>query len=243
MSRIEGRSPNASGQMRTAGCAPAAGWMNAASHVPSGVLMVTLVSTTCCCAAASAPAAAAIPAATAIETKSRRVISSVFMAAPLRGTSYRTAYNFLVDLRAIGIGAALLMSIALCACVRGNGPTAGAAPTPGGCPCLDREFSLTVGAPATIQGEQLEIRVESVGPDSRCPVNVTCVWEGDAQVTIGLSRQAQAPGRLQLHTSQQFATEGTYLNYRVRLTALMPAPRDGNPIESGSYSATLVVSR
>ena len=85
--------------------------------------------------------------------------------------------------------------------------------------------------------------MEGVGADSRCPVNVTCVWEGDAQVTIGLSRQAQAPGQLQLHTSQRFATEGTYLNYRVRLAALMPAPRDGNPIDAGSYAATLVISR
>ena len=85
--------------------------------------------------------------------------------------------------------------------------------------------------------------MESVGPDSRCPVNVTCVWEGDAQVTIALSRQAQSPGRLQLHTSQQFAREGTYLNYRVRLTALVPAPLAGDQIDPGSYTATLIVSR
>jgi hypothetical protein len=169
--------------------------------------------------------------------------ASLLMGAPPRGTPYCTPYDFFVKRRALAIGAALMISVGLSACVGGNGPIAGGAPTPGGCPCLDREFSLRIGAPATIQGEQLEVRLESVGPDSRCPVNVTCVWEGDAEVTIGLSRQAQAPGRLQLHTSQQFATEGTYLSYRVRLTALMPAPRDGNPIEPGSYSATLVVSR
>jgi len=148
-----------------------------------------------------------------------------------------------VDLRVIRIGAALLFSIGLSGCLGGNGPIAGAAPTPGSCPCLDREFSLKVGSPVMIHSEQLEVRMESVGLDSRCPVNVTCVWEGDAQVTIGLSRQAQAPGRLQLHTSRQFATEDTYLNYRVRLTALTPAPREGDRIEPGSYTATLVVSR
>jgi hypothetical protein len=145
---------------------------------------------------------------------------------------------FFVTLR---IGIAATISIGLAACGGGNRPIAG--PTPGTCPCLDRAFSLKVGEPATIQGEQLEIRVESVGPDSRCPVNVTCAWEGDARVTIGLARQAQSPGRLQLHTSRQFATEGTYLNYRVRLTALMPAPLDGGGIEPGSYTTTLVVSR
>ena len=136
-----------------------------------------------------------------------------------------------------------MFSLALGGCLGGNGPVAGAAPTPGSCPCLDREFSLQVGSSAKIHSEQLEVRMEGVGPDSRCPVNVTCVWEGDAQVTIGLSRQGQATERLQLHTSQRFATEGRYLNYRVHLTALMPAPREGDRIEPGSYAATLVVSR
>src|SRR4051812_11830392 len=50
--------------------------MNAASQVPSGVLMSTFVSTTCCCA--SVVTVAASPAA-AMPTKLRRVISSLFM--------------------------------------------------------------------------------------------------------------------------------------------------------------------
>jgi hypothetical protein len=44
--RIEGRRPNASGQKMTAGCAPVVGWMNAASQLPSGVSISTLVSVT-----------------------------------------------------------------------------------------------------------------------------------------------------------------------------------------------------
>src|SRR5579864_2382470 len=52
--------------------------MNAASHMPSGVLISTFFSTTCC-AATSEPAAAARPAATVIVTKSRRVSSSFDM--------------------------------------------------------------------------------------------------------------------------------------------------------------------
>src|SRR5437764_9674785 len=53
--------------------------MNAASQVPSVVLISTLVSATCCCAEALAPAAAAIPAPTVIVTKSRRVTSSLLI--------------------------------------------------------------------------------------------------------------------------------------------------------------------
>src|SRR5262245_14860372 len=78
MLRIDGRSPKASGQMITAGCAPLAGVMNAASQVPSGVLISTFVSVPCCCAPRSVPAAAIMPAATVV-TESRRVSSSFSM--------------------------------------------------------------------------------------------------------------------------------------------------------------------
>src|SRR6202163_79988 len=71
MSRIAGRKPNASVQISTPGCEPGGGWMNAASHVPSGVLIVTSVSTTGCAGNAE-PAAAARPAATDNAMKSRR---------------------------------------------------------------------------------------------------------------------------------------------------------------------------
>src|SRR3954464_1395053 len=72
MSRIDGRRPKASGQTITAGYAPVAGWMNAASQVPSGVLISTFSSTTGSPAADALPAAIASPAATDIVTKSRR---------------------------------------------------------------------------------------------------------------------------------------------------------------------------
>src|SRR5688572_25863887 len=68
---MAGRRPNASGQMMTAGCVPVVGWLNAASHVPSGVLISTIVSTTGTAAAAGMPAATT-PAARPIATKSRR---------------------------------------------------------------------------------------------------------------------------------------------------------------------------
>src|SRR5262249_45434768 len=79
MSRIDGRRPKASAQIRTPGCLPAVGWMKAASQAPSGVVTVTLLSVT----GRSAPratvvVAAATPAARDSATKSRREKSSAF---------------------------------------------------------------------------------------------------------------------------------------------------------------------
>src|SRR5690242_15759532 len=72
MSRIAGRRPNASGQISTAGCAPVAGWMKAASQVPSAVLIVTSSVTTARPAADAVAAELPRPAATDKATKSRR---------------------------------------------------------------------------------------------------------------------------------------------------------------------------
>src|SRR4051812_21552923 len=65
--------------MITAGCEPSAGVMNAASHVPSSVVIRTFFSTVDCWAARSPPAAAASPAAIVMATKSLRVTSSLCM--------------------------------------------------------------------------------------------------------------------------------------------------------------------
>src|SRR5215467_3993601 len=75
MSRMEGRRPNASGQRRTPAKEPDLGWMNAASQVPSGILISTSFSTTSSPAAAADSAPAVSPAATERATKSRRARS------------------------------------------------------------------------------------------------------------------------------------------------------------------------
>src|SRR5215831_17818690 len=75
--------------MMTAACDPLAGWTNAASHVPSGVLISTSFSTTFS-AAPAAPVAAARPAATERETKSRRERSSAMCVLLLREPHHTT---------------------------------------------------------------------------------------------------------------------------------------------------------
>src|SRR5512139_3410324 len=80
MSRIVGRNPAASGQTITLGYAPDAGWMNAASQVPSGVFTLTSASTTASVAASDGPVAATSPAATERAMNSRRDTSCLSVA-------------------------------------------------------------------------------------------------------------------------------------------------------------------
>jgi hypothetical protein len=49
---------------------------------------------------------------------------------------------------------------------------------------LGDEISIPIGETARIQGEQLQIRFLEISEDSRCPRNVTCVWEGRAVAVV-----------------------------------------------------------
>ena len=53
---------------------------------------------------------------------------------------------------------------------------------------LGEEFLLKIGHSAVIRGEDLKISFEQVLEESRCPRNVTCVWEGRVVVVVEICK-------------------------------------------------------
>ena len=51
-------------------------------------------------------------------------------------------------------------------------------------PNMGEEFSLGIGETASIKGEQLRIQFLEISEDSRCPRNVTRIWEGRAIAVV-----------------------------------------------------------
>lgn len=108
---------------------------------------------------------------------------------------------------------------------------------------VGEEFSLQPGGSAQIIGEALSLRFERVVSDSRCPVGVTCVWEGDAVARIQLEGTSGQTMAADLHTSPSFSAEVTFQGYRVRLVRLAPPRQEDAQISPESYVATLIVLR
>lgn len=105
---------------------------------------------------------------------------------------------------------------------------------------LGRAFSLQEGGKAACE-EGLELTVVSVA-DSRCPEDVDCVWEGNAEVEIEAAQSGREPTMLTLNTSPRMGTSETYLDYTIELQGLEPYPRTESPPEE-PYEATLLVVR
>ncbi|MHC5741362.1 MAG: hypothetical protein ACYTXT_05540 [Nostoc sp.] len=110
---------------------------------------------------------------------------------------------------------------------------------------LNTPFYLRYGRTVYLPTENIEIKFSKVIQDSRCPSNVTCIWQG--QVIIGLDiikngRQVSTltltliPGRDALPI--QFLDK-----YSVRLIEVSPYPKNGKAIALKDYIAKIVVSR
>jgi hypothetical protein len=108
---------------------------------------------------------------------------------------------------------------------------------------LADRFTLAPGQTAQIEGTGLRVTFESVSADSRCPVDVTCVWEGDAVVIVSVQATGSARLQHELHTSGRYPTEADAGDYRVRLVEVAPVPRSGASPAPGDYRVTLLVSR
>ncbi len=130
-------------------------------------------------------------------------------------------------MRPPGRGVVLAVSLAACA----TGP---AEPGPG------REVEVAGGASASVDG--LVVRFAEVINDSRCPVDVQCVSEGDAAVAFGLQAGGSEETVVTLHTRDE-PREGALGPYRVALEGLRPRPVTTRPTPLEEYVATLRVRR
>ena len=130
-----------------------------------------------------------------------------------------------------------LLFLAACASGGGTSPTP---PNPG----LNEEFTLAPGQAASINGTNVRLTFERVSGDSRCPSDVTCVWEGDAVVVLKVRVESTEVTR-EVHTQggEPRSRKAPAGDYVVTLVRLDPYPRSTEPIDPAAYRATLVVAR
>jgi hypothetical protein len=87
------------------------------------------------------------------------------------------------------------------------------------------------------------IRFDGVSSDSRCPLGVFCIQEGDAVVRVTARRLPNSESALTLHTQQGLPGTASFQGFRLSLVALRPRPLSGQAIAASDYLATLAVTR
>jgi len=109
---------------------------------------------------------------------------------------------------------------------------------------LDRNFSLGQNETAVITDEDLEITLEEVIEDSRCPEGAICIWAGRASCVVQITSGKIPPYRMVLvqpGLADQYA-EDTYLTYKLAF-GILPYPVVGKEIKPEEYRLQMRISK
>jgi len=87
-----------------------------------------------------------------------------------------------------------------------------------------------------------KIKFVEMVEDSRCPVDVNCVWAGNAKVKIEVRRGRGLSKTFELNSTTA-PNVVKYNGYDIKLTALTPKPRTNARINPDGYVATFEITR
>jgi hypothetical protein len=104
---------------------------------------------------------------------------------------------------------------------------------------LGESFTVRYHESATVQNEGLSLTFAEFVSDSRCPSNVQCVWEGNAEVKATADKSNEQPQTFSLNTNGRYETEASYQGYRVELVSLAPYPEAERSIAPQDYCVEL----
>jgi hypothetical protein len=104
--------------------------------------------------------------------------------------------------------------------------------------------TVTLAPGETAEWRGSEIGFQGVEEDSRCPTDVTCVWEGNARVAASVGPGAGQAGpthQLILNTAVE-PKSGEARGVRVTLLEVRPEPVSTGQIPPEDYRVTLALS-
>jgi len=107
---------------------------------------------------------------------------------------------------------------------------------------LDKQFTLGFGQSAMTADGKLVITFKAVLEDSRCPVNVVCIWAGNGKVEFEVIDIDGQKKSVALNTEQE-PKAAAFKGHRLTLLALDPPRKDGVPLVPEDYFVTVRVQK
>lgn len=85
-------------------------------------------------------------------------------------------------------------------------------------------FTLKFGQIAKVTSENIELKLVKLVEDSRCPVNVACVWSGQLVLMVEVSRAGQSLGEFEVNSIDAYQTKNKPLFENYSLVLLDATP-------------------
>jgi hypothetical protein len=103
-------------------------------------------------------------------------------------------------------------------------------------------FTLAPGQAATVKTADTRITFREVREDSRCPVDVQCVWAGDAKIEVVIARTG-SPAETKTLSITPPDNEVQSGNLKIRFIGLTPVPRQADGNTPRNYLAEFVAEQ
>ena len=108
---------------------------------------------------------------------------------------------------------------------------------------LDSEFVLQFNQSAEIKSEDIKITFLNVTSDSRCPSDVTCIWQGQAGIELDVQK-GEEESTVSLSIGGDSSPEESIFNaYLIQLVDLSPYPISTKNIQPEDYTATIKITK
>lgn len=106
------------------------------------------------------------------------------------------------------------------------------------------QFQLKPNQTASEQNN-IDVKFLNVTDDSRCPSDVTCIWQGKSTITVNVVKSGQNIGNFSLTSGlgDNNATVQILDGYFLHLTKIEPYPKSGTTISLSDYVATFELSK
>jgi hypothetical protein len=97
-----------------------------------------------------------------------------------------------------------------------------------------QEMTLRVGEEKAVANSVVRLAFGQVLEDSRCPVDVMCVWQGNAMVELGIRAGMGPTCPIRLNTTLE-PRSTVWNGIRISVLELQPTPRAADPTKADAY--------
>ncbi|MCX7874909.1 MAG: hypothetical protein N2321_01940 [Melioribacteraceae bacterium] len=107
---------------------------------------------------------------------------------------------------------------------------------------LKKDDSTTVSLKyneSTLINDEFSISFEGIKNDSRCPIDVNCVWAGNAEVVLKISKHNFE--KIFILNSFLYPKTIVFNQYEIELTKVLPLPKSNVQIKQSEYSIQLKI--
>ena len=106
------------------------------------------------------------------------------------------------------------------------------------------QFQLKINQTAS-EPNNVSVKFFNVTADSRCPSDVTCIWQGESTVVVDITKNNQDLGNFDLKSGlgDKNATVQIPGGYFLQIIKVEPYPTSGTKIQLSNYTSTFTLSQ